>query len=66
MTDPKARRQRVQRVIRCEVDSLGLVFAVNAFVNGPLSFKVVTFFLNLGLDIVEIVTIPTYRLDFIS
>jgi len=35
MTDPKARRQKVQRVIRCEVDSLGLVFAVNAFVNGP-------------------------------
>jgi len=24
MTDPKARRQKMQRVIRCEVDSLGL------------------------------------------
>jgi len=39
MTDPKARRQKVQRVIRCEVDSLGLVFAVNTFVNGPQALK---------------------------
>jgi len=45
MTDPKARRQKVQRVIRCEVDSLGLVFAVNAFVNGPQALRVELFFL---------------------